>query len=86
MQTHNMIVWMWVALEVYKDVPVVNADPSLPSTSTSANGRDKIWNEPSPSSPDAARPILLVLGKEDKDLLHKIVPPVDAAVQWCKVV
>ena len=82
-QTHNMIVWMWVALEVYKDkdVPVVNADPSLPSTSTSANGRDKIWNEPSPSSPDAARPILLVLGKEDKDLLHKIVPPVDAEMK-----
>ena len=39
-QTHNMIMWMWVALEVYKDVPVVNADPSLPSASTSANGRD----------------------------------------------
>ena len=39
-QTHNMIMWMWVALEVHKDVPVVNADPSLPSTSTSANGRD----------------------------------------------
>ena len=80
-QTHNMIVWMWVALEVYKDVPVVNADPSLPSTSTSANGRDKIWNEPSPSSPDAARPLLLVIGKEDKDLLHKIVPPVDAEMK-----
>ena len=29
-QTHNMIMWMWVALEIYKDVPVVNADPSLP--------------------------------------------------------
>ena len=70
-QTHNMIMWMWVALEVYKDVPVVNADRSLPSTS--ANGRDKFWNEPSSSSPDAARPIILVLGKEDKDLLHKIV-------------
>ena len=67
-QTHNMIMWMWVALEVYKDVPVVNADPSLPSTSTSANGRDIIWKEPSPSSPDAARPILLVLGKEDETL------------------
>ena len=39
-QTHNMIMWMWVALEVYKDVPVVNADPSLPSASTSANGHD----------------------------------------------
>ena len=38
-------------------------------SSTSANVRDKIWNEPSPSSPDAARSILLVLGKEAKDLL-----------------
>ena len=68
-QTHTMIMWMWVALEVYKDVPVavMNADPSI--SSTSANGRDKIRNEPFPSSPDAARPILLVLGKEDKDLL-----------------
>ena len=79
--THNMIMWMWAALEVYKDVPVVNADPSLPSTSTSANGRDIIWNEPSPSSPDAARPILLVLGKEDKDLLYKTVPPVDVEMK-----
>ena len=32
-------------------------------------------------APDAARPILLVLGKEDKDLLHKIVPPVDAKME-----
>ena len=78
-QTHNMIMWMWVALEVYKEVPVVNADPSL--SCTSANGHDIIWNELSPSSPKAARPILMVLGKEDKDLLHKIVPPVDAEIK-----
>ena len=46
MQTHNMVIWMWVALDVYRDVPVMNADPSLPSTSTSTNGRDIIWKEP----------------------------------------
>ena len=29
-QTHNMIMWMWMALEVYKDDQISNANPSLP--------------------------------------------------------
>ena len=73
-ETHNMIMWMWVALEVYKDDQILNADPSLPSTSSSTSRRVVVWKESCPSSPDAAQPILLVLGKEDKDLLKKIVP------------
>ena len=32
------------------------------------------------SSPEAGRPILLAVGKEDKDLLNKLVPPVDAEI------
>ena len=37
-KTHNMIMWMWVALE---DVAVINADPHVQSTS--ANKHDIIW-------------------------------------------
>lgn len=60
-----------MALEIYKGDQILNADPSLPSTSASAsnNGHVIVRKESCPSSPDAARPILLVLGKEDKDLL-----------------
>ena len=62
-----------VALEVYKDDQISNADPSLPSTSASNSRYVVVWKESCPSSPDAVQPILLVLGKEDKDLPNKIV-------------
>ena len=61
--------WLW------KDDQILNADPSLPSTSARNSGRIVVWKESCPRSPDAGRPILLVLSKEDKDLLHKIAPP-----------
>ena len=41
-----------MALEVYKDVPLSNADPSLPSSN--ASGHAIVWKESCPSSPDAA--------------------------------
>ena len=71
-ETHNMILWMWVPLEVSKDL-----DQDQPSTSQS----NVIWTEGTPHSPDAARPILITLGKEDSDLLNKIVPPVDGEIE-----
>ena len=40
-----------------------------------------VWRERAPNSPDAARPILITMGKEDKELLGKIVPPVDAEME-----
>ena len=67
-----MILWMWVSLEVSKDL-----DQDQPSTSQS----NVIWTEGTPNSPDAARPILITLGKEDSDLLNKIVPPVDGEIE-----
>ena len=46
--------------------------------STSSTGFGEIvWKEGVPGSPEAARPILLAVGKEDKDLLNKLIPPVD---------
>ena len=63
-----------MALIVYKGDQISKADPSLPSTSASNSGHVIVWKESCPRSPDTAQPILLVLGKEDKDLLNKIVP------------
>ena len=71
-ETHNMILWMWVPLEVSKDL-----DQDQPSTCQS----NVIWTECTPNSPDAARPVLITLGKEDSDLLNKIVPPVDGEIE-----
>ena len=65
-----MILWMWVPLEVSKYL-----DQDQPSTSMSQS--NVIWTEGTPNSPDAARPIMITLGKEDSDLLYKIVPLVD---------
>ena len=67
-----MILWMWVPLEVSKDL-----DQDQLSTSQS----NVIWTECIPNSPDAARPILITLGKEDSDLLNKIVPPLDGEIE-----
>eukprot|EP00731_Ephydatia_muelleri_P021679 Em0014g270a len=36
-----------------------------------------MWKEGAPSSPEAARPVLLAVGK---DLLNKLIPPVDAEI------
>eukprot|EP00731_Ephydatia_muelleri_P030882 Em0022g396a len=54
-----------------------------PSTSTCSSGRNSVclWKEGAPSSPEAGRPILLAVGKEDKDLLNKLVPPVISSLQ-----
>ena len=67
-----MVLWMWVPLEVSKDL-----DQDQPSTSQS----NVIWTEGTPNGPDAPRPILITLGKEDSDLLNKIVPPVDGEIE-----
>ena len=42
------------------------------STSTSESGL--VWRKGAPNSPDAAH---LILGKEGKELLSRILPPVD---------
>ena len=78
-ESHNMIIWMCVSLELVIDSSDV-ATGNQPSTSTCSSGRNSVclWKEGAPSSPEARRPILLAVGKEDKDLLNKLVPPVDA--------
>ena len=72
---------MWVPLELVIDSSVV-ATGNQPSTSTCSPSRNSvcIWKEGAPCSPGAGRPILLAVGKEDKDLLNKLVPPVDAVI------
>ena len=49
-------------------------------STSSADSSEIVWKEGAPSSSDAARPILLAVGKEDKYLLNKLIPPVDAEV------
>lgn len=80
-ESHNMIIWMWVPLELVIDSSDV-ATGNQPSTSTCSSSRnsDSLWKEGVPSSPEAGRPILLAVGKEDKDLLNKLVPPVNAVI------
>ena len=73
-ETHNMILWMWVPIQVSKDDQV-----EQPSTSTSESG--VIWREGALNSPDAARPILITVGKEDKESLSKVVPSVDKEIE-----
>ena len=70
-ETHNMILWMWVPLEVSKDL-----DEDQPSTSMSQS--NVIWTE---GTPNCCSTILITLGKEDTDLLNKIVPPVDVEIE-----
>eukprot|EP00731_Ephydatia_muelleri_P021665 Em0014g256a len=58
------------------------SDPDVLHTwktnSTSSTGSSEImWKEGAPSSPEAARPVLLAVGK---DLLNKLIPPVDAEI------
>ena len=63
-ETHNMIIWMWVPLSV----------------SQSQGECNEVWGEGAPCSPDAARPIMITMGKENSELLAKIVPPVDVEI------
>ena len=63
-ETHNMIIWMWVPLSV----------------SQSQGECNEVWVEGAPCSPDAARPIMITMGKENSELLAKIVPPVDVEI------
>ena len=59
-----MIIWMWVPLSV----------------SQSQGECNEVWVEGAPCSPDAARPIMITMGKENNELLAKIVPPVDVEI------
>ena len=81
-ESHNMIIWMWVPIELVIDSSDI-AMGNQPSTSTCSSGRNSVllWKEGAPSSPEAGRPILLAVGKEDKDLLNKLVPPVISSLQ-----
>ena len=72
-ETHNMILWMRVPIDVSKD--------HQEQTCTSSSESSVVWREGATNSPDAARPILITMGKEDKDLLGVIVPPVDAEIE-----
>ena len=51
-ETHNMIIWMWVPLSV----------------SQSQDECNEVWVESAPCSPDAARPIMNTMGKENSEL------------------
>ena len=59
-----MIIWMWVPLSV----------------SQSQGECNEVWVEGAPGSPDAARPITITMGKENSELLAKIVPPFDVEI------
>ena len=39
-----------------------------------------VWVEGAPWSPDVARPIMITMGKENSELLEKIVPPIDVEI------
>ena len=41
---------------------------------------NEVWVEGAPCSPDAPRPIMITMGKENSELLAKIVPPVDVEI------
>ena len=77
-ESHNMIIWMWVPLELVID----SSDVATGNQPTCSSGRNSVcvWKEGAPSSREAGRPILLAVEKEDKDLLNKLVPPVDAVI------
>ena len=62
-ESHNMIIWMWVPLA--KDSSDVAMIDEL-TCCTSSTGSSEM-KEGAPSSLEAARPILLAAGKEDKD-------------------
>eukprot|EP00731_Ephydatia_muelleri_P007037 Em0003g1285a len=80
-ESHNMIIWMWVSLQLAKDSSDVAMIDELTCSTSSTGSSEIVWKEGAPSSPpEAARPILLAVGKEDKDLLNKLIPPVDAEI------
>ena len=70
-QTHNIIIWMWVPLQLSK-----NSDQHLHACTSKSTESEIVWKEGAPSSPEAAQPIFITMGKEDKKLLEQIVPPV----------
>ena len=74
-QTHNIIIWMWVPLHLSK-----NSDQHQHACTSKSTESEIVWKEGAPSSPKAARPILITLGKKGKELLEKIVPPVDEEI------
>ena len=79
-ESHNMIIWMWVPLQLAKDSSDVAMIDELTCSTSSTGSSEIVWKEGAPSSPEAARPILLAVGKEDKDLLNMLIPPVDAEI------
>ena len=74
-ESHNMIIWMWVPLQLAKDSSYVAMIDELTCSTSSTGSSEIVWKEDAP-----ARPILLAVGKEDKDLLNKLIPPVDAEI------
>ena len=54
-ETHNMILWMWVPIDVSKD------HQEQPCTSSSVSS--VVWRKGSPNSPNAVRPIIITMGK-----------------------
>ncbi|KAL5503064.1 hypothetical protein EMCRGX_G009955 [Ephydatia muelleri] len=77
-ESHNMIIWMWVPLQLAKDSSDVAMTDELTCSTSSTGSSEIVWKEDAP-----ARPILLAVGKEDKDLLNKLIPPVDAEI--CRI-
>ena len=76
-ESHNMIIWMWVPLQLTKDSSDVAMIDELTCSTSSTGSSEIMWKEGAPSSPEAARPVLLAVGK---DLLNKLIPPVDAEI------
>eukprot|EP00731_Ephydatia_muelleri_P038371 Em0736g1a len=66
--------------QLAKDSSDVAMIDELTCSTSSTGSSEIVWKEGAPSSPEAARPILLAVGKEDKDLLNMLIPPVDAEI------
>ena len=64
-QTHNMLLYMFVVLELY----VVNQD-----SESDQDIYELIYSEPKPNSADKSRPIALIMGKEDSETLGEFIP------------
>ena len=69
-EIHSMILWMWVPIDVSMD--------HQEQSCTNQRESSVVRREGAPNSPDAAQPILITMGKEDKKLLDIIQPPVHA--------
>ncbi|XP_038073986.1 uncharacterized protein LOC119742038 [Patiria miniata] len=75
-QTYSMILYMWILLEVIKEAGS-SGESSSGEGSSQASGLT-VWKESAANSPEAAVPLFLVKGKEDRELLKSIIPPIEA--------